>query len=60
MTRYAKPLPRLSFFRLLGIAVFIVLLVALVAGGLLLFHELQHSRLQAREIANYAGKLDYA
>ena len=30
-----------------------------VAGGLLLWHELNTSRLQAREIARYAARLDY-
>ncbi len=60
MTRNTAPAPRLTFFRLLGIAVFIVLLVALVAGGLLAAHELRHSRLQAREISRFAQKLDYA
>lgn len=59
MTRNTTPAPQLTFFRLLGTAVFIVLLVALVAGGLLAAHELGHSRLQAREISRFARTLDY-
>ena len=59
MTRNNTPAPRLTFFRLLGIAVFIVLLVAVVAGGMLVVHELRYSRLQAREISRFAQKLDY-
>lgn len=43
-----------------GGAVFILMLVAGVAGGLLLWHEMKTSRLQAREIARYAARLDYA
>jgi hypothetical protein len=35
-------------------------LVASVAGGLLLWHEVQTSRLQARALARYAAGLDYA
>ena len=39
---------------------FVALLVASVAGGLLLWHESATSRLQARELARYAARLDYA
>ncbi|WP_454458274.1 transglycosylase domain-containing protein [Thauera phenylacetica] len=47
-------------WRVLGGAVFVALLVASVAGGLLLWHEAGTSRLQARELARYAARLDYA
>ncbi len=47
-------------WRVLGGAVFVALLVASVAGGLLLWHEAETSRLQARELARYAARLDYA
>jgi membrane peptidoglycan carboxypeptidase len=46
-------------WRLLAAVIVVVLLVAIVAGGLLLWHELNTSRLQAREIARYAARLDY-
>ena len=60
MTRIIKPARRLTFFRLLGISAFIIVLVALVAGGLLIAHELNYSRLQAREISRYANKIGRA
>lgn len=46
-------------WRLFGAAAFLLLVVALVAGGILLRHELDTSRLQAREIARFAARLDY-
>ena len=46
-------------WRLLAAVIVIALLVTSVAGGLLLWHELTTSRLQAREIARYAARLDY-
>ncbi len=46
-------------WRLLAAVIVIALLVTSVAGGLLLWHELNTSRLQAREIARYAARLDY-
>jgi len=59
VTRIIKPARRLTFFRLLGISAFIIVLVALVAGGLLIAHELNYSRLQAREISRYANTLKF-
>ncbi|WP_370701708.1 transglycosylase domain-containing protein [Thauera phenylacetica] len=56
----APPGRRLRPWRVLGVAVFVALLVASVAGGLLLRHEAATSRLQARELARYAARLDYA
>lgn len=56
----APPERRLRPRRVLGVAVFVALLVASVAGGLLLWHETATSRLQARELARYAAHLDYA
>ncbi|MFU2489026.1 transglycosylase domain-containing protein [Thauera sp. WH-1] len=47
------------FWRLLAALTVVLLLVAVVAGGLLISHELKTSRLQAREIARYAARLDY-
>ena len=44
----------------LGAAILISVLVALVAGGVLLAHELHNSRLQARLISRHAAQLDYA
>ena len=55
----AAPRRRIRPFRLFGALILILVLVALVAGGLLLAHELQTSRLQAREISRFAAKLDY-
>ena len=46
-------------WRLFGAAAFLLFVVALVAGGILLRHELDTSRLQAREIARFAARLDY-
>ncbi|HPE03134.1 MAG TPA: transglycosylase domain-containing protein [Thauera sp.] len=56
----APPGRRLHPRQVLGAAVFVALLVASVAGGLLLWHESATSRLQARELARYAARLDYA
>ncbi|MFT3760603.1 transglycosylase domain-containing protein [Thauera sp.] len=50
---------RLRPWRLFGAALFILVLVTLVAGAVLLVHELHSSRLQAREISRFAAKLDY-
>jgi hypothetical protein len=47
-------------WRLLAAAIAVAVLVAVVAGGLLLWHEAGTSRLQARELARYAARLDYA
>ncbi len=47
-------------WRVLGVAICVALLVASVAGGLLLWHEAGTSRLQARALARYAARLDYA
>ena len=47
-------------WRVLGVAICVALLVASVAGGLLLWHEAGTSRLQARAFARYAARLDYA
>ena len=47
-------------WRFLAAVIVILLLVAGVAGGVLLWHELNSSRLQAREIARYAARLDFA
>ena len=46
--------------RVLGAAAVVSVLVALVAGGVLLVHELHSSRLQARAISRHAAQLDYA
>ncbi len=46
--------------RVLGAVALASMLVVSVAGGLLLWHEGETSRLQAREIARYAARLDYA
>jgi len=55
------PAPRLFRpWRVLAAVVFLAVLVASVAGGLLLWHEVQTSRLQARALARYAAGLDYA
>ncbi|WP_341646321.1 transglycosylase domain-containing protein [Thauera sp. SDU_THAU2] len=50
---------RLRPWRLFGAGLFILVLVVLVAGAVLLVHELHSSRLQAREISRFAAKLDY-
>lgn len=55
----ASPGRRLRPRRVLGVTLFVALLVASVAGGLLLSHEAATSRLQARELARYAARLDY-
>ena len=46
--------------RVLGAAAVVSVRVALVAGGVLLVHELHSSRLQARAISRHAAQLDYA
>ena len=47
-------------WRLLAAVIVLLMLVVLVAGALLLWHEMKTSRLQAREIARHAARLDYA
>ncbi len=59
MTQNTKPAFPLTFLRLFGWLLFLVLLVGLVAAGILVAHELRFSRLQAQEIARFAEKLDY-